>query len=269
MDDALRRSWIRRLPIAGMAIPFLFAVAAQVVGPQPRPIAAAPARPSLAFDQYLVDLGAVGPSEEVFAHFDFTNRGPATIANVQLVPSCGCLQPRLNKASYEPGESGHFMVRVQTANEAAGQKEYSVAVKYADPEPRETIVVFRVVLPENQIFVAPRALVLFQEGGSSLPPQEIEITDRRGGHLNITRVDCTRDVARVELAGSEIDVNGNWHGHLKVTLPAKLPPGRVDAMIRIFTDDPDYHMLRVPLILQGPSARKIIDPHLRSASGTR
>src|SRR5262245_21457853 len=268
MDDALRRSWIRRLPVAGMAIPLLFAVAAQAVGPHPRPIAAPPARPSLAFDQYLVDLGPVGPSEEVFAHFDFTNRGPATIANIQLVPSCGCLQPRLNKQAYESGESGHFMVRVQTANEAAGLTEYTVAVKYADPEPRETNVVFRVVLPENQVFVAPRALVLYQEGGSSLPPQEIEITDRRGGQLNITRVDCTRNVAQVELAGSENDENGNWHGHLKVTLPAKLPAGRVDAMIRIFTDDPDYHMLRVPLILQGPSARKIIDPHVQFMRGT-
>jgi hypothetical protein len=269
MDDAQRRSWIRRLPIAGMAIPLLFAVAAQLIGPRPRPVAAAPARPSLAFDQYLVDLGAVGPSEEVFAHFDFTNRGPAPVANIQLVPSCGCLQPRLNRESYEPGEAGHFMVRVQTANESPGPKEYTVAVKYADPDPREANVVFRVVLPENQIFVAPRALVLFQEGASSLPPQEIEITDRRGGHLNITRVDCTRNVAQVEMAGSDVDENGNWHGRLKVTLPAKLPPGRMDAMIRIFTDDPDYRMLRVPLILQGPTSRKIRDPHLQTTGGTR
>src|SRR5262249_29916439 len=127
----------------------------------------------------------------------------------------------------------------------------------------------RVVLPENQVFVAPRSLVLYQQGGSSPPPQEIEITDRRGGQLNITRVDCIRNVAQVELAGSEIDEHGNWHGHLKVTLPARLPPGRVDAMIRIFTDDPDYRMLRVPLILQGPSARKIIDPHLQSTGGKR
>jgi len=266
MDDAQRRSWIRRLPVAGMAIPLVLAVAAQIVGPRPRPIAAAPARPSLAFDQYLVDLGPVDPSEEVFAHFDFTNRGPATVANIQLVPSCGCLQPRLNKQTYEPGESGHFMVRVQTANEAAGLKEYSVAVKYADPEPREANVVFRVVLPENQIFVAPRALVLYQNGEASLPPQEVEITDRRGGHLNITRVDCIRNLARVELAGSEIDENGNWHGRLKVTLPATLPPGRKEDMIRIFTDDPDYRMLRVPLILQGP--RKVIDPRVQTTGGT-
>jgi hypothetical protein len=269
MDDAQRRSWIRRLPIAGMAIPLLLAVAAQAVGPRSRPIAAAPARPSLAFDQYLVDLGPVGPSEEVFAHFDFTNRGPAPIANIELVPSCGCLQPRLNKPKYEPGESGHFAVRVQTANETPGLKEYTVAVKYADPEPRETNVVFRVVLPENQVFVSPPALALYHSGPGSLPPQEIEITDRRGGHLQITRVDCTRNVARVELAGSEIDESGHWHGRLKVALPDKLPPGRVDAMIRIFTDDPDYHMLRVPLILQGASARTIRDPHLRTTSGTR
>jgi len=269
MDDAQRRSLIRRLPIAGMAIPLLLAVAAHAVGPRPRPLAAVSPRPSLAFDQYLVDLGPVGPTEEVFAHFDFTNRGPATVANIQLVPSCGCLQPRLNRESYAPGEAGHFMVRVQTANESPGLKEYTVAVKYADPDPREANVVFRVVLPENQVYVAPRALVLFQEGAAGLPPQEIEITDRRSGHLNITHVDCTRNVADVELARSEIDGSGHWHGYLKVTLPAKLSPGRAEAMIRIFTDDPDYRMLRVPLILQGRSARTISDPHLRTTGATR
>jgi hypothetical protein len=254
-----------------MALPLVMALAAQILGPRPRPIAAAPTRPALAFDQYLVDLGPVAPSEEVLAHFDFTNRGNAPVTDIKLDPSCGCLQPRLKKTTYGPGESGNFVLHVQTANQNAGLKEYTVAVKYNDPIPREAIVVFRVELPANQVFVRPRALVLYQPGDASLPPREIEITDRRGRgkNLNITRVECTRPVAQVELQESTVDKEGHWHGHIKVTFPEKLPPGRVEAMIRIVTDDPEYHLLRVPLILQGGAMRKIVDPHFQPVGGTR
>jgi hypothetical protein len=213
----------------------------------------------------------VAPSEEVFAHFDFTNRSGATVRDIQLVPSCGCLQPQLNKKKYRPGESGYFKVRVQTANQNAGPKEYTVAVKYNDPAPREAAVVFRVDLPENKVFVSPRALILYQPGSDAPPPQHIDITDRRGPgrNLRITHVECTRPFARVELQDSTEDDEGHWHGHLQVTFPEKLPPGRVEAMIRIVTDDPEYHLLRVPLILQGGAPRKIVDPHIQPAGGRR
>jgi hypothetical protein len=254
-----------------MALPVLMALAAQILGPQPRPISAAPSRPALAFDQYMVYLGPVAPSEEVLAHFDFKNRGSVPVTDIQLVPSCGCLQPQLKKQTYGPGEAGNFVLRVQTANQNAGLKEYTVAVKYNDPEPREAVVVFRVYLPENQVFVRPRALILYQPGDEAPPPQHIEITDRRGPgrNLNITRVECTRPVAQVDVEESTVDKEGDWHGHLKVTVLGNLPPGRVEAMIRIVTDDPEYHLLRVPLILQGGPLRKIVDPHVQSVGGTR
>jgi hypothetical protein len=270
MEDAQRRLLIHRLPTAGIILPLLLAVAFHAVGPRPRPIAAAPSCPALAFDQYLVDLGKVAPSEEVRAHFDFTNRGRATITNIQLDPSCGCLQPQLNKQAFEPGESGNFVVRVQTANQSAGPKEYTIAIRYKDPKPRETIVAFRVDLPENQVFVRPKVLILYQPGDESVPPQHIEITDRRGKsrHLNITSAECTRHFVETEIEESEVDQNGHWHGHLKVTVPGKLPPGSTDAMIRIVTDDPEYQKLRVPLRLEGQSPRRIIDSHLQTVGGT-
>jgi hypothetical protein len=271
MEDAHRRLLIHRLPMAGIVLPFLVAVAFHAAGPRPRPLAAAPSRPALAFDQYLVDRGKVAPSEEVRAHFDFTNRGRATVTNIQLVPSCGCLQPQLSKKTIEPGESGNLVVRVQTANQNAGPKEYTVAVRYEDPEPRESIVVFRVDLPENQVFVRPKVLTLYQPGDESVPPQYIELTDRRGKgrHLNITSAECTRHFVETQIEESEVDENGHWHEHLKITVSGKLPPGRTDAMIRIVTDDPEYRNLRVPLRLEGPAPRKRIDSHLQTVGGTR
>ncbi len=271
MEDAQRPRPAYRLSIAGVVLPVLLAMAFHIAGPRPRPIAAAPSRPALAFDQYLIDLGRVEPSEEVRAHFDFTNRGRTTVSKIELVPSCGCLQPQLNKRSYEPGDSGNFVVRVQTANQSAGPKDYTIAVRYQDPEPREATVVFRVVLPENQVFVRPKVLILHQPGEASVPPQYIEITDRRGKdrHLNITSAECTRLFVETEILEGEVDQDGHWHGYLRVTVPGKLPPGRTDAMIRIVTDDPEYRKLRVPLRLEGPVPRKIVDSKLQTVGGTR
>jgi hypothetical protein len=275
MADALRLTLVRRLPAIGMALPFLLAVAAHIAAPRPRPLAAAPDRPALAFNQYLIDKGEVLPSQEVRVRFEFTNRGPAPVRVTQLVPSCGCLQPRLKKRTYQPGESGSFDLHVQTANQNAGFKEYTVAVKYADPESREATVTFRTVLPENQVFVTPRALTFYEFSDDALAagvlPKTIEITDRRGRgrgrHLNITSVECTPRIAEVEVEETDVDEEGYWHGRLKVTIPGQLPSRQVQAVIHIATDDPEYRQLRVPLILQGGSLRRIIDRHVQPAGG--
>src|SRR5262249_679613 len=195
----------------------------------------------------------------------------APVKVTELIPSCGCLQPQLEKSTYRAGESGSFVVRVQTANENPGLKEYTVTLKYTDPAPREETVIFRVILPDNQVIVRPRALAFYQfDGqGAGIAPQKIEVTDRRDRHLKITRVECSRDFASVEMAEENVDEAGHWHGHLNVAMPDRLPPGRTEAIVRIFTDDPDYKVLRVPLIIEGGAPRKMVDPHFQRASGTR
>lgn len=286
MHDANRQRVLSKLPAAGIAIPIVLAVLAHVAGPRPGPVAAAPAPPALAFHQYLVDLGRVMASEDVVAHFDFTNRGSNEVEITDLVPSCGCLRPHLKKKIYKPGESGFFTLNIQTANQAAGQKEYTVAVKYNDPVPQEALVVFRVVLPDDQVTVRPIALWFYQLGNEqsgeaelhdestslarlAIKPQEFEITDRRSRHLSIQRVECSRDEVQAELRDAEVDEDGIWHGRFQVRIENRIPPGRRDAVVRIFTDDPDdrYRVLRVPIVMQGPSRRRKIDRNVRQASG--
>jgi hypothetical protein len=287
MEDAIRTRFLNRLPAAGMAIPFVLALAAQIAEPRPGPVAAAPARPALAFHQYLVDLGHVTASENVLAHFDFANRGSKDLEITELAPSCGCLQPHLKKKIYKPDESGFFTLKIQTANQAAGQKEYTVTVKYNDPAPQEALVVMRVVLPDDQVLVRPIALFFYQLGdyqpgdGRSghestsltrlgIEPQNFEVTDRRSRHLNIQRVECNNPDVLFERQDDDIDESGTWHGRFRVSMDKGLPPGRHQEVVRIFTDDPDdrYRVLRVPLYMEGPARRKKVDRHVRQTSGT-
>ena len=252
-----------------MLVPFVLSLAVQVFGRSPTPMAAPPVRPSLAFDQYLIDLGPVGPSEEVAVAFRFMNRGSNRVTIEQLVPSCGCLQPELKQTVYAPGEAGKFNLRVQTANQLPGSKEYRVAVKYVDSGPREANLVFRVVLPLNQVFVRPPALAVSLFPGAAATEQIVQIFDHRAEHLNITRVDCYRNMAAVEQLEAGADEHGHWRARLKVTVPGNLRPGRIETMVRIFTDDPDYHMLRVPLVIDVRPSHSIVDPQVRTAGGSR
>lgn len=275
MEDAHRSRLLRRISATAIAIPAVWAVVVHAIGATPSPIAAAPQRPALAFEQHLVDLGPVTPSEEVFAHFDFTNRSDRIVTIRKLDPSCGCLQPEMKRWVYYPGQSGHFILRVQTANQAAGPKEYQVKVKYEDPEPQETTVVFRVQLPENQVFIRPRSLIVTNLGASTPTVRDVIITDRRKEPLTIQRVDCTRSgIVSLSPVTTALDEQGHTQHRFQVTIPGDLPEGHVEAMIRVWTHDPKYQTLRVPLRIHTDRSvpvaihpkKKIVDSHLQQAS---
>jgi hypothetical protein len=102
------------------------------------------------------------------------------------------------------------------------------------------------------------------------------VFDRREIPLGVVMVECTRSqVAKVELTERETDENGHTHQRIRVTVPPDLNEGRSDAVIRIYTDDPQYRALRVPVRvhtkrtpLYGGGKSPISDPHLRPASAT-
>jgi hypothetical protein len=242
---------------SGLAAPFVLACGAYLAGPTPRGMADAGLLPALAFDQYQVDLREVSPTERVSAYFAFRNHGSAPVRVTKLVPSCGCLQPYLKKRLFEAGETGEFLLSVQTANQNPGAKEYRVTVHYEDPEPREQDVVFKVVLPANQVLVRPASLTFYQLGHDPIE-QEIVVTDLRARPLDVLGVRCTSEYAKVELLPPEETVIGDNEPkriRMRVTVDAKIPPGRQQALITIFTDDEKYSELRVPLRIQGPSGK--------------
>lgn len=245
---------LRNMASFGIAVPFVLSLLTRAGGVAPHPAAAPPARAALAFDQYLVDLGNVTPSEEVFAHFGFANAGDSAVNITELIPSCGCLQPQLKRNVYQAGETGHFILRVQTANQEAGPKEYRVRVKYTDPQPREAEVLFRVTLPDNQVLVRPRALAFYQMSGQPTT-QEIEVLDSRPEGLVVQSVRSSTEMATVELGDPEVDDQNRLKWRVKVTAAGAVPPGRWDGVVTIATSDPTYPRLRVPLIIQGPTSK--------------
>lgn len=206
--------------------------------------------PALAFDQYLVDLGPVQPTAEVRANFLFRHRGKHPVQILELTPSCGCLQPRLKKKEYLPGDLDALVLRVLPANEAPGKHEYTVDLKYRDPEVRTARVTFRVELPEKGISITPPAVMVYQFSDQETV-QQIRITDTREGSWNVLGVSTNLPFVKVTAGEPQRTEGGALEVLVEATVAAKVPNGRHQGIIRVFTDSPEYPELKVPLLIQG------------------
>jgi len=264
------------VPLVLAAIPLFWSVGVFAVGHVPQPMAIASPRASLVFEQHLVDAGPnpIEATEETGAAFRFTNQGAVPVTLVSWKPSCGCLQPQLRRAIrgtdgkiksfdvvdtlqsgnlvFQPQEAGDFILRVRTANEMPGPREYSLAVKYDDGAEREANLTFRAILPEDQVLIRPRALIVFQLGNQSRA-EEIVVLDKRKNPLEILGTRCSSDMVAVELGAHGIDENGQMQSRVRVSIPGSIPPGRHQMLLTLFTNDKAYPELKVPIIIEGPN----------------
>lgn len=237
----------------GMATPFLIAVAVQVAGSSMRPVIGEIAKPALSFRQHMVDLGDVPPGEEVRGWFEFINTGSSPAKITKITPSCGCLQPRLKKEMYQPGERGDIIVRVKSALEAPGAKEYRIKVDFDDGQSRTVDLGFKLVLPDNQVVVRPRALIVHQLSGQPTE-KEIAVIDSRRVPLHLEGATCSSDLLSVGIGEAGRDEEGRWRTTVKVTVAGTVPPGEHHATVTVFSNDATYPVFRVPFTIVGPAA---------------
>jgi len=252
----------RNLLYAAALLPFVCAVVAHAMGPTPQEPVKGEEPAGLVFEQYLIDLGDVPPIPMLEGRFRFTNRSDRTITITDLKPSCGCLNPRLKKRVYQPGESGEFFVRVQTAGETSGQKEYYVDVLYEDSQPRQVQLGFDFVLPERKVVVHPRALLFYQLGHDATT-REITVSDYRDARLTVLEGTCDSPYVSVSIGPAKTMSSSYRTTKVKVTVSGVVPPGKHQTILNLTTDDPTYPLLRVPLWIQGP------DRAIQQTGGTK
>ncbi len=240
------------LMIAGL-VPFFCSLVAHAVGATDQKPTPREQPPALVFDQYLITLGKVLPVPVIPGYFRFTNRSDRTVTVTDLKPSCGCLNPRLEKRVYQPNESGEFSVRVETASENSGQKEFYVNFFYQDPEPREVVLTFKFILPEEKIAIRPRALIFYQFSDRPTT-QEIVITDSRERPAHIIGLECRSPLVKAAMVNPGEDSAGYHETRVTVTVTADVPPGRHQTLLMLKTDDAEFPVLKVPLMIFGPDA---------------
>lgn len=105
--------------------------------PQPSPmVSATPAErenwPKIAFDNTDHDFGMISDDNPVSHEFKFTNTGKTDLEIGNIVGSCGCTVPALEKKTYAPGESGTIKVTYNPHNKQ-GPQHTTVTVNSNDP----------------------------------------------------------------------------------------------------------------------------------------
>lgn len=265
MDAGSKRRGSRVL-LALALVPFGAAVAAHAVGSTVQPAASLQQPSAVVFDQYLVDLGCIEDQNLVYAWFRFHNVSDETIRVVDLDPSCGCLNPQLDKREYAPGEAGEFYLRVRTANERPGRHEYTVRFDYSDvpagsgashehsesETTRSETLSFRVTLPERKVSIEPKALAFYQLDGNATS-QQIVVRDHRDRDekFEVLRAVCDSELVTVVLDGPT-DRRDHRSQTIHVSVRGEVPPGRHRETIEMHTNDATHAVLRVPLLIMGP-----------------
>jgi len=232
-------------------LPVLASLGFDAAGPRPRAVSSDETpRPGLAFDQYLVNLGPVAPAAEHRAFFAFTNTSSHPVTVTALKPSCGCLDPKLAKATWQPGERAVFSLKVLATREEPGPKEYFCTVHYDDGQPREARLSLKVTLPVQKLIVQPRALIVYQFTPDPVT-RPITLTRHRTGRLTILNVTTSSPLVAAHIGKQTINDSGHRQSEVLVTI-GKVPPGRHQVWVNIETDDPEYRQVRVPVMVQGP-----------------
>jgi hypothetical protein len=189
-----------------------------------------------------VDLGEVrgGPARQ--HRFDLVNDGPTAIEILNIERGCGCLTPRLDRKVLQPGEKATLQVEVRTAGQANGPRSWNLRLRYRDGDAlREELIVIAATI-RNEVSLQPTILALHVR---DVLRQEVVVTDLRSSPLKVTSLHASSPAIRAKVKS----VNG---GVTKLELEvsaAALNAGTHDAMLTVYTDDPQYGALSLPITL--------------------
>jgi hypothetical protein len=205
---------------------------------------AAGVRADLHCDETKVVLGEVKAGRPLSHRYTLTNRDAETVAITAVQPSCGCLKPRLEERRLRRGEAGVLLLEVNTLTAPPGPNSWRVQIAYTcgGQSHELTLVLCATVVAE--ITIQPAALVL--QTGSSVG-HEITVTDSRSTPFTVTRVGTSAPLLHASQGEVRQDDAGHKTQAVRLDVLAGFPDGRHEETLQIFTSDPEYSELRVPV----------------------
>jgi hypothetical protein len=227
----------------------------------------APARAGLTFPEPSADAGEVRGGMPLVHHFAFVNDGPGAVEITDVQASCGCVKPRLEKQTYAPGEKGDLLLDVHTLGQGAGDHVWRLKVSYREGgEPRTADLQLRGRVI-TELTVQPAALTVFTSSGVG---HQVTLTDLRAQPLHVASVRTTSPHLEARVGPAGQDGAGHRTFTIGLAVTPGCPEGRHDEALHIFTDDPAYRELTVPVtvvkrpkqhVSPGPAAVSLFAPH--------
>jgi hypothetical protein len=205
------------------------------------------------------DLGEIRSGQPRQYRVELVNGGSQTIEILDVERGCGCLEPRLDRRSVPPGAKATLLVELRTSGQPNGPRSWNLRVRYRDGDATcEELLVLSATI-RNEVTVQPSILVLDVR---DVLHQEVSVTDLRSPPLKVTAVQASSDAVRAAVQSRE---GGVTKLLLEVRATA-LAPGSHDTMLNIYTDDPLYSPLQLPLTLSraGDAAIAIVPAEVKA-----
>ena len=199
----------------------------------------------LRFEAPTANLGELRGGLAYGHRFAFVNEGQGPIEITDIRLGCGCLAPVLDQRVYQPSEKGSLLMHIRTLGQPEGPRTWQAHVQYrhAGKVHESTLVLAARI--RNEITIEPSIVAMTVK---TTLKQELLITDHRLKPMTVSKVLASSPAIRVA-------VQSISDGATKVILEvsgAALTAGRQEEMIHIYTDDPHYRHLQVPITLTRP-----------------
>lgn len=221
------------------------------------------ARPALAFQQYMTDLGNLDENRSSgAAAFVFTNRSAHPVHINKITPSCGCLTTRITTVDYAPGAQGEFFIQLDSVGENPGPKQFDAQVVY---ETRDKVgrkiheytekVWFKVIIPAKKLIVEPAAVIIYQAASGDPTSRVVQLIDYREGDFEIVSTETSHPQVFAKVMGLKAGASLKTQ-EVEVIVQGTFPDKPVKALVQIRTNDPTYQLIKIPMLIQGMPAAK-------------
>lgn len=198
------------------------------------------------------NLGKVRGGAPVTHQFLFSNDGPEVVELLEARTSCGCLSPRLERRTLAVGDMGVLPMFVRSLGQPAGVHTWTAQLRYRLGQVEKEVSLQVTADIVNEITMQPAALTIYTVTGLA---QDLVLTDSRPQPLNVAAVRTSNPSLKADLVGQE-----GGRIQLRVAATAAFTAGRHDETVYIYTNDPFYRHLTVPVtvVKEVPQAVTVI-----------
>lgn len=196
----------------------------------------------LRFIQPTADLGELRGGLVYQHRFELINDSSEPIKITDIRLGCGCLSPVYDKRDINPGEKSSLLMHVRTLGQPEGPRTWQAHVQYRQGNKQQETTLLIGAKIRNEVTIEPSIIAMTVE---TTLKQDLTITDRRALPMKIANVLASSPAIKV-------NTQSLGNGVTKVMLEvsgAALTRARSEETLNIYTDDPYYRHLQVPITL--------------------
>jgi hypothetical protein len=206
----------------------------------------AAARAEVHCEQPAAETGEVRSGTALSHRFALVNDSKETVEILDVSASCGCLTPRVDRRILAPGARGNVLVEINTLSQPAGRQSWRATVRYREGQEEHELPLQLAATIVTEVSVNPPILVLYTTTGIG---HELTLTDRRATPMTVTAVQPSSPYLRTRLGEWRRNDEGCSVRTVALEVLPEFPEGRHEEVIQIFTSDPEYRELKIPVTI--------------------